>query len=702
MANHLHFHVKAICGEVSKPSVYEPFVDRQTALLKKQPEVYVLKMKELSLILKNCILGNFNFEEMQLKHWPLIRLKDPMSLVTYDGLTVKLDTLIKDDFVMSLIKLKACKPTIFILSGMLKLHTLAMKKEPGQAERDAIRKEIVNPFCGRPEIFSELRHIRPLVRNLIRNLRAPPDRFIPIWSTTADPLKGSFCITSSGEFKSAKRDSLLAYNLDYILRSPQVRELYNKDPDTFIAYAFTGVKAKGSSIDFKDYPLIDDKIIPLGRIIALPEPGIKFRVVNQPHLLLNSLSVNLGEKLKRINSSWVVQGVYSHSKCVEDIRQVIIDIYKPNDLGPEIHSIDLKNFTDRFPYKGFQSVILDELVLNGFISKFDKSVMDFICEAKYLFLDRDETIAYGVGTPQGTYPSFPLASMANGMLLYLAATKVLGRDVLFEDIPGRIIGDDTVIWNTQVADLYCHYVEGLGVEISRTKSIQSRYCAEMCSKIIHHLGIFEQKKLIPIDTVSSFISNFEYYGDALIELSSESQSLICELRQIPKPYGLGRDLSELLKSQTEMTYHEELFLTYYMVNLLKDYIPEALSTSSDFEIISARQELLPKIKIGETTIILNKAIKQVSIPIFRSLVDELRRCHKDIPRAVRIGQDADLRARITTISKSLVYLIADSQFLKRELKAKSEYTVAVCTTENSVDSMIQRLPPPPVSILDEK
>jgi hypothetical protein len=155
----------------------------------------------------------------------------------------------------------------------------------------------------------------------------------------------------------------------------------------------------------------------------------------------------------------------------------------------------------------------------------------------------------------GTFPSFPLASLGNGVAAAICfANAHLNGDVTrlrLNHLPARVIGDDFVTWDSGLADHYKVLMQRLGVDIQPSKCMESQYVAEMCSKIITDLGVFPQKKLETLasaESLQSFKSQLEYYGPDLIESLAQYDPAFAErvkvLYQIPQPYGMGPIVSE--------------------------------------------------------------------------------------------------------------------------------------------------------------
>jgi hypothetical protein len=620
-------------------------------------------MKELSLILRKVIDETYSFNLLQLEHWSFKRLMNPVNVSTITGRSAVVELRCNDPFINAVVTCSSDSSMIQsekveMLSSLMKLHSLAEPKAPSQVERAEIYKIISDPLAVDQALLKDLQSYIPcIVSQLIEGLDTTTvgNQYNPLWSYAANPKKYSFCINSLGGASSSPRDTLLPYNINYIMKHPDVRQLYKVDPGRFITLAFTGVDDDNATIDLTQYGDEIPNGFPMGRIVAIPEPALKQRVVNQPHLLINSLSYNLGCMLKEINSNWAVQGVDSHDKCASDLSQKLKQSF--NSGGKlTFHSIDMSNFTDRFPYKGFQQFILECLVNQGFIKRFDKLVFDKICEWEYYFLKGNDTTSYGAGTPQGTNPSFPLCSLANGIVLYISALKARNYKAGSKfpnknSLPGRIIGDDTVIWDHNVALIYREIMSGLKVDISTQKSVTSPIFVEMCSKVIHPSGVFLQKKLKPIDTISSYISNYNYYGEDLVNLSVYSPQIYEVLRKVPKPYGLGdKSVQDLILSD-ELTPYELASMAFHIIGTTLKYI-DRLPHKGDLYMMYDRYKLLPKVITLEREVGYDQ-VKGYNV-LINSIIDSTARNFKSFSA---IGTSLQSKIEIcTTMSNNLKLL----------------------------------------------
>jgi hypothetical protein len=70
-------------------------------------------------------------------------------------------------------------------------------------------------------------------------------------------------------------------------------------------------------------------------------------------------------------------------------------------------------------------------------------------------------------------------SLTHHLIIQYSAHKA-GTKLPFEEY--RLLGDDVVIFNKEVAFQYGKIIQSLGVEISQQKSLQSKYCYEFAKR----------------------------------------------------------------------------------------------------------------------------------------------------------------------------------------------------------------------------
>jgi hypothetical protein len=512
--------------------------------------------KEISTLFALLLQGRIEeIDDVQFSH---ISLKENVKEITVSGggKTCTPTRIPRDDILANIITLDgSLAESQKIWAGLMKLKTAIpprTSRNPSRRQLEDHYHSITDPFAGDPTVFKEIeQQVRTVTRMLVQQASVSPALeemfFLPMHSHPSRD-KTFTSISAEGTTRTLSRRLQGTFSLGKFLGLEEIKEIYHFDPLTFISRMFVGTTIDAGSFDIDRYTTIPKGSTALCTIAYIPQAGDKERVVAIPTAGMQSLSYPIGKVLRVISDSWNVQGVKSHDSTCNYISNMIrVSNHKT------FYSIDMSNFTDRLPYDGFQSIIVEELVKLQILKPVDKIIMDLI--ARGTIRINNQNSSYGVGTPMGTFPSFPLASLGNGVAAAICfANAHLNGDVTrlrLNHLPARVIGDDFVTWDSGLADHYKVLMQRLGVDIQPSKCMESQYVAEMCSKIITDLGVFQQKKLETLasaESLQSFKSQLEYYGPELIESLAQYDPAFAErvkvLYQIPQPYGLGPIVSE--------------------------------------------------------------------------------------------------------------------------------------------------------------
>lgn len=146
------------------------------------------------------------------------------------------------------------------------------------------------------------------------------------------------------------------------------------------------------------------------------------------------------------------------------------DQTKPLDLlrgvSDIVHSVDLKSATDRWPL-----VLMFELMQSLFGRSFASSAVNSTLGTNVFlipFVNRKANICFVAGQPLGYYSSWPLFALSHHFVMWYAAEQVY---------PGKkfrgyaILGDDLIITDDRVKEVYSAVRGRLGVRISSSKSL---------------------------------------------------------------------------------------------------------------------------------------------------------------------------------------------------------------------------------------
>jgi hypothetical protein len=121
------------------------------------------------------------------------------------------------------------------------------------------------------------------------------------------------------------------------------------------------------------------------------------------------------------------------------------------------YSCDLTAATDRFPIKVIAQV------LKG---RFPSRVIDaweYIMVGLPFHRNELSPIVYSVGNPMGAYTSWASFALAHHFIVYSACVEA---KKVWRKTPYALLGDDIVIADSEVAEIYLRKMSELGVEIS--------------------------------------------------------------------------------------------------------------------------------------------------------------------------------------------------------------------------------------------
>jgi hypothetical protein len=148
------------------------------------------------------------------------------------------------------------------------------------------------------------------------------------------------------------------------------------------------------------------------------------------------------------------------------------DIKPFGEPGQFYWSFDLTAATDRLPI-----FLYEDILVELFGSEYQESWTYLMKEIPFHW--KNSTITYNTGQPMGLYSSWALLALAHHAIVQYSAHKIGLRE--FWDY--RILGDDIVIRNDEVAHAYAETIKSLGVEISPTKTLVSRDTFEFAKRL---------------------------------------------------------------------------------------------------------------------------------------------------------------------------------------------------------------------------
>ncbi|AHI43533.1 RNA-dependent RNA polymerase [Fusarium circinatum mitovirus 1] len=146
------------------------------------------------------------------------------------------------------------------------------------------------------------------------------------------------------------------------------------------------------------------------------------------------------------------------------------------DTNDKFYSLDLSSATDRFPVK-LQARLLGE-IYNDY--KFAQNWLELLLNRDYIG-PKGETCRYSVGQPMGAYSSWAAFTLTHHLVVSWSAYKSR-KTMNFDQY--IILGDDIVIKDDNIANIYKGQMMRMGVDISDAKTHISKDTYEFAKRWI--------------------------------------------------------------------------------------------------------------------------------------------------------------------------------------------------------------------------
>lgn len=259
------------------------------------------------------------------------------------------------------------------------------------------------------------------------------------------------------------------------------------------------------------FPLGDGTV---GSISLLQEPGFKLRAVANPNRILQVALKPLGDQLYEFlsNSTW--DCTFSQEKGIRWVQDRLRE-------RTVVHSIDLSDATNHFPLN-LQLSILRHLGAE----ELDLKLFEDVSRLPWSF--RGGNLSWTKGQPLGLYPSFASFAVSHGVSMLILGA---GEDDF------RILGDDIVISNSELALRYRSFLSSMDCPISENKSLVSDSIAEFAGHVItRESAVRGYKWRTPQD--DSFMDHLRVLGPSYLPYLSTQQRRVAKfLGDIPEALG---------------------------------------------------------------------------------------------------------------------------------------------------------------------
>jgi len=258
-------------------------------------------------------------------------------------------------------------------------------------------------------------------------------------------------------------------------------EILAKEKDNMLDYRFLPDAAEErfyQSTGNVGLKLEDCKLDLVGRVVGLTKDrGNKLRFIANPHRYIQVALSRLKASCERYLKSLPESCVYNQE---EGPRWGVEVLQK----GGQLWSVDLKSATDLFPFE-LQEQLMRKLFPN---LRPDINLWRDVVHASWGTPYDDVTVSYSRGQPMGTAPSFAAFTITHIHLI-----RMLGGSV--DNF--RVLGDDVLISDQQLAEDYIEMLELLGVKVSEMKSFYGGHFGEFAGRLFDKYGILPIYKAAP-------------------------------------------------------------------------------------------------------------------------------------------------------------------------------------------------------------
>lgn len=215
-----------------------------------------------------------------------------------------------------------------------------------------------------------------------------------------------------------------------------------------------------ASVVCEDYA---DEPMGVGHVHHIPKTGtVKRRPIADPNKWWQSLSEPYAKALYS-----VLEHHCSKTDCTFNQSKFVAEIQGRLNHGEYVGSVDLSAATDNLPlawFPGNLGRLLDESHPLWF------SEQASLALARSWYLDDDGgAVSWKQGQPLGSKASFAILGLTHNYILDLLCTgnKIAGR-------PYRILGDDILILDKRLRDLYIQFMQSNDIPLSLHKSYDGR------------------------------------------------------------------------------------------------------------------------------------------------------------------------------------------------------------------------------------
>ena len=387
------------------------------------------------------------------------------------------------------------------------------------------------------------------------NLDVVPLLFQPLTETTA-PF-----IDRDGSIQIGHRNmEPRVWSLQILYDDLEFAQFMSKN----LRYVTDCIMGKGNTLLPQPHPGSAIFRWPAGTFAAIQELGAKIRPISSPFLAVQAINEPLKLQLKRISKTIPEIVTYDQDSGREQLKTWL-------DSHQKVWSLDASSFTDRFPLE-FQVEVLKRLLSNNKITQEMYDAFLVTSSHSYYYHDMGRNIDYKYGQPQGLGPSFNLATQAHYELLESLRISLKLPKGLF-----RVLGDDVIIVNEDLAHSYMVWMDACNVEINLSKSIISNSLGEFAGSQVTEDSVISRPKLKEITSNDSIVSLFDIYcqtdnKDRFIHTMYDEYEEFSRKFHLPEDFG-GRRMHLILNKVSPRPMNDFQVQKSRIIKEIKDFIP---------------------------------------------------------------------------------------------------------------------------------
>jgi hypothetical protein len=241
-----------------------------------------------------------------------------------------------------------------------------------------------------------------------------------------------------------------------------IQALVSSEPPTLLQ-AIRTVEGKLGDDDPMDQTEVCHKTTDRGpihsKLTQFPEKAGKTRTIAIVDYYSQRCLRPLHKGLMKLLKQLVSDGTFSHYNVGSYAAKMTKD-------KSYCYCADLTAATDRFPAI-IQRVLLSKLLKDDELST---AMWTLLAERTFTVAWSGELVTYQCGQPMGCYASWPLFALAHHLVVEYAAHKC---NVLKPKNLYRLIGDDVLISDRRIAQVYVNLMEALGLTLNKGKTVIS-------------------------------------------------------------------------------------------------------------------------------------------------------------------------------------------------------------------------------------